>query len=428
MKKTNSFLLLLSILLAAAACKKESDNTKGIADAYENDTILQWNETAATAAKRTAGIPPMTESRVYAMVNVAMHDALNNIVRRYNTYALTGAVDENADPDAATAQAAHDVLVNLMPPQQALADSALNVSLTAINSGTAKDKGIALGKSSAAAMLARRMNDGASTAQYPIVQGTLPGQYQSTPPFTSSGFAILPGWGKLEPFSLSAPNQFRPGAPYPVNSPQYTADFNEIKTMGVATGSNRSADQTQLGIFWLENIPSSWNRIAFMLISKAKLNGWKTAQLLAILNMAEADANIGAFDAKFVYNYWRPVTAVRLADNDGNPDTGGDATWNLLGNVTPPVPDYPSNHAADGGAAAELLKRYFGRDDFTFTCNSNTLTATTRNFTSLSQAATEVSLSRIYVGYHFRNAVVVGEDLGRKIGKWVFENSLLARK
>lgn len=217
-------------------------------------------------------------------------------------------------------------------------------------------------------------------------------------------------------------------APYAINSADYTADFNEIKTMGVATGSNRTPDQTQLGIFWLENIPSCWNRIARTLIAQGNLNGWKTAQLLAILNMAEADANIAAFDGKYFYNYWRPITAVRMADADGNPDTQGDALWTLLGNVTPPVPDYPSNHAADGGAAAELLKLYFGRDNFTFTCNSNTMAGTSRSFTSLSQAAAEVSLSRIYVGYHFRNAVVAGEDLGRKIGKWVFENSLLAIK
>jgi hypothetical protein len=260
------------------------------------------------------------------------------------------------------------------------------------------------------------------------VQGTLPGQYQSTQPFSATGFALFPGWGKVEPFSLNTSNQFRPGAPYLINSPEYTSDFNEVKAMGTATGSSRTPDQTQLGIFWLENVPASWNRITQSLIAQKNLDGYKTAHLLAILNMAEADANIAVFEAKYFYNYWRPVSAVRLADTDGNPNTEGKAEWNILGKVTPPVPDYPSNHAADGGAAAELLKLYFGKDDFTFTTTSTTMPGITRNFTSLSQAATEVSLSRIYVGYHFRYAVIAGEDMGRKIGKWVFENSLLPVK
>ncbi|MEO6549931.1 MAG: phosphatase PAP2 family protein [Ferruginibacter sp.] len=426
MKKMNSFLLLISMIFYMSACKKNDGNTPGIADAYNNTMVLKWNDAAAIAVSHMAGIPPMTESRVYAMVNVAMHDALNNIAKKYHTYALTGATVQDASPDAAVAQAAHDVLVNLAPAQQAFADSILNISLGPIATGSLKDKGIELGKAAAAAMIAKRITDGASTAQYAIVQGTMPGQYQSTPPFAATGFASFPGWGKVVPFSLSTPSQFRPAAPYAINSPQYAKDLNEIKTMGVATGSTRTQDQTQLGVFWLENIPSSWSRIARILIDQKNLNGWNTARLLAILNMAEADANIAAFDGKYFYNFWRPITAVRLADQDGNDQTTGDGGWNLLGNVTPPVPDYPSNHAADGGAAAELLKLYFGTDNFSFALHSNTMPGTTRNFTSLSQAATEVSLSRIYVGYHFRNAVVAGEDLGRKIGRWVLENSLLA--
>jgi hypothetical protein len=428
MHKTNKILQVLLLILATIACKRQVDHTTALCDHYKNTMVLKWNEAASIAVTHVADMPPMTESRVYAMVNVAMHDALNNIVKKYSTYAFSGVPDRNADPDAAVAQAAHDVLVTLVPAQQAFTDSMLNVSLAPITAGGAKEKGIAVGRSSAAAMLARRMNDGASTAQFAIVQGTLPGQYQSTPPFTASGFALFPGWGKVMPFSLTAPSQFHPGAPYAVNSKEYTADYNEIKTMGTVTGSNRTPDQTNLGIFWLENIPASWNRIARTLIVQQGLDGWKAAYLLSILNMAEADANIAIFEAKYSYNYWRPITAVRLGDLDGNPDTQGDAEWNILGKVTPPVPDYPSNHAADGGAAAELLKLYFGKDGLAFTTTSTTMPGATRNFTSLSQAATEVSVSRIYVGYHFRHAVIVGEDLGRRIGKWVFEKSLLPVK
>lgn len=427
MKLLPASLLLLSAGLATS-CAKDGDAPAGLADTYTNATILKWNEAATIAINRTGGLPPMIESRVYAMVNVAVHDALNHIVKKYNTYALTATADEGADPDAAVVQAAHDIIAGCLPPQQAFADSLLNIHLTAIATGTAKDKGIALGKSAAVAMLAKRAGDGATTAQYPIVQGTAPGMYQSTPPFTATGYAALPGWGKLTPFALSTAAQYRPAAPYAINSPQYTADYNEIKTMGGATGSARTADQTQIGLFWLENIPYSWNRIARILIAQQGLNGWETARLLALVQMAEADANIACLEAKFFYNYWRPITAVRQGDADGNADTGGDASWNVLAPPTPPVPDYPSNHAADGGAAAELLKRFFGRDDFNFSTVSTALPGITRTYTSISQAATEVSLSRIYVGYHFRNAVVAGEDMGRKIGKWVFENSLLPVK
>jgi hypothetical protein len=423
MKKLFSFMLLPLLILVIASCQK-GNNTTTIADNYTNAVVLQWNEAATIAVARTGTMPPMAESRIYAMVNVSMHDALNNIVKRYNTYALSAAIQEGAHPDAAVAQAAHDVLIALLPPQQAYADSLLTVTLTPILAGAAKEQGIALGKAAAVSMLAKRNNDGGATAQYPVVQGVLPGEYQSTFPF-APGFTSLPGWGKVKPFSLTTAAQFRPAGPYALTSAQYTADFNEIKKLGCLVCPERTPDQTQIGYFWLENVPYSWNRIARILIAQKGLNGWETARLLALLQIAEADANIGVLEAKFFYNYWRPLTAIQLAATDGNPDTQASAAWDVLAPPTPPVPDYPSNHATDGGAAAELIKRFFGKDDFTFSTISKTALNITRSFTSLSQAATEVSLSRIYVGYHFRNAVVVGEALGRKIGQQVFENSLL---
>jgi membrane-associated phospholipid phosphatase len=177
-------------------------------------------------------------------------------------------------------------------------------------------------------------------------------------------------------------------------------------------------------LFWLENVPYSWNNITRNLIIENNLPGWKAAQLLALVHIAEADANIGVFEAKYFYNFWRPITAVRMGETDGNANTAGDAAWNVLAPPTPPVPDYPSNHAADGGAAAEVLKRYFGKDDISFSATSSFLPGVTRKYMSLSQAATEVSLSHIYVGYHYRSAVVEGEKMGREIGAFVYQNSL----
>jgi hypothetical protein len=277
-------------------------------------------------------------------------------------------------------------------------------------------------------MLSKRLNDGAATAQYPIVQGTLPGAYRSTPPFEASGMAALPGWGKVTPFALTTSAQFRPVAPYVVNSTAYTTDFTEIKSLGCTSCPARTPEQTQIGMFWLENVPYSWNTITRKLITQNNLSGWQAAHLLALVQIAEADANIGVFEAKYFYNFWRPITAVRMAETDGNANTAGDAAWNVLAPPTPPVPDYPSNHAADGGAAAEVLKRYFGKDDISFSTTSSFLPGITRNYTSFSQAASEVSLSRIYVGYHYRNAIVEGEAMGRKIGAFVYDNSLRGLK
>jgi hypothetical protein len=214
------------------------------------------------------------------------------------------------------------------------------------------------------------------------------------------------------------------GQPYAINSSDYTKDFNEIKTLGAATGSTRTAEQTQIGLFWLENAPLGWNRIARNLAIQYHLDAWKTARLLALVQLAEADANIACFESKFFYNFWRPITAVRLAATDGNPNTAGDPAWDVLAPPTPPIPDYPSNHATNGGAAAEVLKDFFEKDNISFDATSNSLPGITRHYNSFSQATRDNSLSRIYVGYHFRNAVMKGEEQGRKIGKWVIAHTL----
>jgi hypothetical protein len=400
-------------------------------DPVTNNMVMAWN-LASTQAIANMGsgpdaLPPMPESRVYAMVQIAVHDALNNITPRYHTYALNNAQDRFAHPDAAVAQAAHDVIVNQLPPQQIFADNLLATSLNAIANGDAKTRGIALGKAAAAAIINLRANDGVANAQIPYVQGTLPGQYRSTPPFDGppfNGFVGVPAWGKIKPFGMTSGSQFRAPAPYPINSADYTADFNDVKTLGKATGSTRTADQSQIAIFWLENIPLSFNRIARTMATQKNLGAWETARLFALLQIAEADANIGCFESKFYYNYWRPITAVRLGDTDGNPNTVGDATWDVLAPPTPPVPDYPSNHAANGGVGAAVLAAFFGNDNITFTQTSSSMPNTTRTLSSFSQASREIALSRVYVGYHFRNACMKGEEQGKQIGQYIFDHYL----
>jgi Vanadium chloroperoxidase N-terminal domain len=411
------------------------------------EMILQWNEAAVYTSlelqkvPNAPPVPPFVEARYYAMVNVAMHDALNNIIPKYQTYALREARDKDADANAAVAQAAYDVIVamydKLNPPAffttpqiKNYIDNLLQQSLSTIVDDNAKTKGINLGKASAAAVLQKRANDGIANVMYPVTQGTLPGQYRFTAPFDGppfNGFLDSPGWGDITNFGGETSVQFLPPAPYPVNSAEYTADYNEIKKLGCATctGINgRTQEQEDIAKFWAESSPYGWNKVAREIIAQQNMDAWRVAKILSLLQMAEADAYIGATKAKMHYFYWRPVTAIQLGDNDGNPNTVGDPNWQVLLFPTPPVPDYPSAHATAGGAAAEVIKGFFNSDNFSFSFGSTTLPGHQRSFNSLSQAARENSLSRIYIGYHFRKACMEGEGLGRKIGSYVFENNL----
>jgi hypothetical protein len=408
------------------------------------DEVTKWNATAGNAAF-TSGLSgnPLFESRVYAMTHAAIHDALNTIDRRYGPYALNGPVTPGASPEAAVATAAHHVLVNQFnqliaygfPSQQALLDAAYTSSLAAITSGPAKTAGILVGEAAAAAILSRRVNDGWNqqvVQDFAYPQGTAPGEYQFTPP---ANFAFLPNWGKLPPFVLFRGNQYRPSPPYPVDSKRYTEDYYEVKNFGgngVTTPSARTPDQTQIAIFWYESSPLGWNRIARTVSASRALGLWENARLFALLNFVSADGYIANFESKYYYNYWRPITAIRLGDTDGNPDTTGDPGWTPLLN-TPPVPDYASGHSVQGGGMSEVMRLFFGTDNISFsTCSTtmppgstcNDLSPVTRSFTSFSQAAAENGLSRILVGIHFRKAVTEGIQHGGKIAQHTFVHYL----
>lgn len=410
------------------------------------EMVLRWNEAATNVVYQTQAIipnppiPPFIESRYYAMVNIAMHDALNNIIPKYKSYALN-ARDKDANPNAAVAQSAYDVITSffgqLNPPAfvtpqpvQDYINNLLIQSLNSIESGEAKTKGIALGHAAATAIIQKRMNDGIANVMFAVTPGTLPGQYRFTFPFDSppfNGFYDSPGWGNLKTFGIQNSTQFSVPGPYPVNSAEYTADYNEVKRLGCATctGINgRTQKQENIAKFWVENSPFGWNKAARAIITQKHLNAWKVARLFALLQMTEADTYIACLKAKMINFFWRPVTAIHLGDNDGNPNTQGDPNWEVLWFPTPPVADYPSAHATAGGGASELMKYFFGKDDISYSYESSTLPGKLINFTSLSQAARENSLSRIYVGYHFRKACMDGEALGKQIGRWNANHSL----
>jgi hypothetical protein len=478
-KKNHRWLSAIAMLLlfVIASCKKEIKETPSQGEnpdlasssRFKNagkgngnisaEMVLQWNKAAIDVVLQTqqvipdAPIPPFFESRFYAMVNIAMHDALNNIVPKYKSYALLNARDKNADADAAVAQAAYEVIVasygGLNPPAsvtpQAVQDyitGLLQQSLNAVTDADAKAKGIALGHLSAQAILTKRANDGVASAMYPVTEGTQPGEYRFTypfngPPFNTppfSGLYAFPGWGDVTSFGMTKGSQFRPGPPYAITSAEYAADFNEMKSLGRYNSTTRTPEQTEIAKYWVESSPQMWNTIALKIVAQKNMGAWQVAHLLALLQMSEADAYIGSFDTKLHYFTWRPVTAIHLADTDGNPNTTADPDWDVVGWnpggapdlrywPTPPIPDYTSAHAVAGGAGAELIKNVFGSNNFSFSVTSTSYPST-RSFTSLSQAARENSLSRLYIGYHFRQACIVGEQQGKNIGQWIFDHNL----
>jgi hypothetical protein len=404
------------------------------------DAVTVWNTNAAVAATAACLAPlnnPLHESRIYAMMHVAIHDAVNAIDRRSRPYALDAQAEAGASPDAAVAAAARDVLVALIAqlplelhPQECIdagvasTEAAYTAALAAIPDGQAKAQGIAVGQAAAAAILDLRADDGAvgPFLNFACPQDTNPGEYQCTP---GTPFIAFEGWENVTPFVLRHSSQFRPGPPYAVDRKQYAADYNEVKSLGSdELTSARTVDESEIALFWWESSPLKWNRIARTVSARRGLNLWENARLFGLLNMALADGYVAMVDSKNHYNYWRPITAIQAGDTDGNPDTIGDPTWTSF-RPTPPNQDYVSGHSIEGGAGAEVLKQFFGTDEISFEDCGAVLPARScsdaspilRPYTSFSQAADENAYSRILIGFHFRKSVEEGTEYGRKIGQ-----------
>jgi hypothetical protein len=408
------------------------------------DAVTVWNANAGVAAMKACIAPlddPFHESRIYAMMHVAIHDALNAIDRRFRPYTFDKRAEPGASPDAAVAAAARDVLVALLgqlPRLPFITQSCVDASVASVEAAytaalatlpdtPAKAQGIAVGKAAAAAILALRASDGPAGPflNSSCPKDTPPGRYQCTPRAPFIAFEV---WEKVTPFVLQDSAQFRPGPPYAVTDKAYTADFNEVKSLGgdgATTPSARTADQTQIALFWRESSPLKWSRIARAASANAGLNLWQNARLFGLLNMALEDGYIAMSATKNHYSYWRPVTAIQGGETDGNPDTAGDRAWTPL-RPTPANQDYASGHSIEGGAGAEVLKQFFGNDRISFQDCGETFPAGStcsgpspalRSYTSFSQAATENAYSRILIGFHFRKSVEEGTEYGRKIGE-----------
>ncbi|MES3033234.1 MAG: vanadium-dependent haloperoxidase [Gemmatimonadota bacterium] len=396
---------------------------------------------SATLVPPGAPLPPFVEARLYAIGNVAMHDALNAIVPRFERYADTRSLDAAANPAAAVAAAVHDAIAGAAPGAAAAADTWYAAQLDALAGTDGVAEGIAIGQRAAAAILARRASDGtAGGGVAPYVPGASAGDYQFTFPFNTAGFdffgtggfADASVWGAtVTPFVVQSTSQFRVGRPYgaPTNAAAvltaaYTADFNEVKALGCITCTARTAEQTEIANFWVESSPAGWNRIARTVTNARHLDAWDTARVLALLQMGEFDSYASNLESKYHHNFWRPVTAVALAGADGNPATAPEAGWQVLAFPTPPVPDYPSAHAGAGGTAAAILEDAIPGRGPGFSTTSASLPLVTRAFRDVREAALENALSRVYVGYHFRHAADVGLAQGRAIGAYIVANAL----
>jgi hypothetical protein len=416
---------LASVVPASLAQRDQNLNLEDTS-AQTANPVVQWNRTLLGIV-RTPGAQPGTihPTHSFALMHAAMYDAVNAIDRRHKPYLVSlSDVPPNASQDAAAAAAAHQVLAVLYPAFQTKLDAQLERSLAQIADGQNKTDGIAIGLAAADRTLALRSNDGSNALPIRYVFGSAPGDYQSTPP----NFAPQPQftqWSHVTPFALNGAKQFRPGPPPALTGEEYSDAFNEIKSLGIANSTTASADEALTGRFWNGAIQNYWNEISQTLSLAHNLTTAQNARLFALLNISLADSVIAFYDAKYTYNFWRPVTAIRSADTASNPETLADPNWLPEVGKTAPDPSYPGAHAVISAAAEEVLRSFFGRDHFEFNVTSEVLPGVDRSFTSLSAAAEEATLSRVFAGQHFRFDLNAGHRLGREVADFVVDNFLL---
>ena len=391
--------------------------TSSIGTPAKGDVVTDWNN-ATLDAIRTGRTPPPIASRSLAILHVSIYDAVNGIARTNEPYLVQSSAPSSASREAAASAAAHQALVNLFPAAASSFDALHAAILAAIPNGPQKTAGIVWGEFVANQILAARANDG-SDALVPPPDGSGPGVWVPTPPAFSP--YLLPQWGFVVPFGMSSSSQFRPPGPPSLDSEQYAADYNEVKELGAALGSTRTADQTQIALFWAdgagtETPPGHWNSIAQIIAAGQGNTLEENARLFALLNIAMADAAICAWDAKYTYDFWRPVTAIAFAEPQLH--------W-MSFIVTPPFPDYTSGHSTFSSAAATVLPLFYGTEDLPFTTGSDFLPGVYRSFATCFDAAEEAGASRIYGGIHFRSASEDGLQAGISIGQWTVTHYLL---
>jgi hypothetical protein len=377
------------------------------------NVITDWNENTVTVV--TPRMAPAAGQRVVAIVQTAMFDAVNSIERRYQPYLVQFPAAPTASREAAAASAAGTVLTGLVPHAEAQVKSLVASYLASMPNSEAKSKGIELGQMVASKHLEARLHDG-SDAPDSYRYKTKPGVYVPTAITTSST------WANVKPFALTSASQFRPQPPVSLASEEWATDYNEIKDFGGKTSAKRSQRQTEDGHFWLITGPQSTEPVVRQIVLAKQMNLIDTARFMAVTAVAGADAAIAVFDAKYHYEFWRPITAIRNGDEDENPATERDPTWQPIDN-TPMHPEYPCAHCIISGAVATAIEAQLGTADIPeVTMASPTAPGATHRWTNIRDYNNEVSQARIWAGFHYRFSTRVGQDMGRKIGKYVVKN------
>jgi hypothetical protein len=428
--------ILFFIVIALLFCTAQTAAARTINKATQllpgEDVILQWNRVLGQTLEIPGAQPPtILPVRSFAMMHLAMFDAVNSIDGSYTPYLTDVPGTKNASIDAAAAQAAHDVLVGLYPNQQAFFDAELADSLAGIASNRVR-QGSTVGSRVAARMLANRANDGWSAPWTPYLLPPTPGNWQELFPGPYPGFAVFTNFPGVTPFALTSATQFLPVPPPALTSAAYAAALNEVKELGSATSASRTADQTLTAFLW--SIPPRSDAVTFGVArTTAMARGNSTvenARLFALLFMTYHDALETTFTSQYHYGFWRPVTAIRRADEDNNPATTADPTWDsLLGAAgTPPHPSYASNASSASASAATIYALFYGRDDISFQINFGGNPNVTRNYSSFSAMTNEAARSRVFGGVHFPTDTAAGQSAGRNVANYVFLNYLTPQR
>jgi hypothetical protein len=409
--------LVTALVLSSTLAKGASGNATADGSRGSGAIVIAWNKELLHIVK-TPGAQPATvhPTRSFAILHAAIYDAVVSITRDAPAYVFSVNAPRSARPDAAAAQAGHDTLVALYPTMKAALDQQLAGELAVIPDVAGKQQGIQVGQAVAARLIAIRANDGSAATPPPFVPGTQPGNYRPTPPnFPAPAFT---NWGNVTPFVLNNAAQFRPGPPPALTSQAYAQALNEVKSLGQNSSTTRTPDQTVIAKFWAGPIWNTWNEIAENAALAHHTNLERTASLFAVLNLSFADSAIAFYDAKYHYQLWRPITAIRLADTDGNPATVGDPIWTPLA-VTAADPSYPGAHSTISATGATVLSAFFGRNQDQIRVTSDVLPGVVRTFASYNDVATEAGLSRIFAGQHTRIDHEAGLALGHDIAQFV---------
>ena len=379
------------------------------------DVITDWNQKAVPlVTKYSLGAPAY---RDLAIMHLAMYQCVNSVEPRHAPYKAKLDAPATVSKEAAAAVAAAVVLSKLHPEDQAKVDGELKQYLAQIPDGLAKDEGVAFGQKVAEEIVTSRANDG-SNAPDTYRPRTTAGRYVAT------SLLVVPMWGKVTPFALKSESQFRPGPPISLKSREWADNYNEINDIGARNSTTRSALQTETGRLWLYTGPGTFMPLAVQLSQAKGLSVNENARLFALLAMATADAMVAVFDAKYHYEFWRPITAIRNGDIDGNPQTDRDPAWDSLG-PAPLHPEYPCAHCIVAGAAGTVMQAFFGTGTLPeFSLTTPTAPGVTHRWTRLEDYIQEPSNARIWSGIHYRFSTKVGTDMGRKVADYAVQNYL----